>query len=294
MLKRFFARDRLVMAGLVILGFATVAAGFFSGRSTFQYALATDARKASAAWVEKAEFNLFIRQSRARPMRVGQHDVKIIAPDLLARFRRHAAQLDPEDIQIARSLHEETGLLAGIDLLFSSWISSLTDLLDENNHISRITHFTILDAKGRPVIRDGAMDASQLAQIIRSPLFRSEFHKALGMRTARVISDVNPLDGADAEFRKLLIIPVMEGLQVARVYTLLIDQSSAATMSKVALVAASMMTSLLIVLSYSIPAAVAFRRIRERWKAEDQIRFLAMHDPPHRAAQPGPVPAPHE
>jgi diguanylate cyclase (GGDEF)-like protein len=35
----------------------------------------------------------------------------------------------------------------------------------------------------------------------------------------------------------------------------------------------------LIVLGYSVPAAVAFRRIREKWKAEDQIRFLAMHDP---------------
>ena len=38
------------------------------------------------------------------------------------------------------------------------------------------------------------------------------------------------------------------------------------------------MTSLLIVLGFSVPAAIASRRIRERWLAEDQIRYLAMHD----------------
>ncbi len=37
-------------------------------------------------------------------------------------------------------------------------------------------------------------------------------------------------------------------------------------------------TSLLIVMGFSVPAAIASRRIRERWLAEDQIRYLAMHD----------------
>ncbi len=37
-------------------------------------------------------------------------------------------------------------------------------------------------------------------------------------------------------------------------------------------------TSLLIVMGFSVPAAIASRRIRERWLAEDQIRYLALHD----------------
>src|SRR5665811_2165669 len=37
-------------------------------------------------------------------------------------------------------------------------------------------------------------------------------------------------------------------------------------------------TSLLIVMGFSVPAAIASRRIRERWHAEDKIHFLAMHD----------------
>jgi diguanylate cyclase (GGDEF)-like protein len=31
-------------------------------------------------------------------------------------------------------------------------------------------------------------------------------------------------------------------------------------------------------MGFSVPAAIASRRIRERWHAEDNIRFLAMHD----------------
>jgi hypothetical protein len=43
---------------------------------------------------------------------------------------------------------------------------------------------------------------------------------------------------------------------------------------------ATLMTSLLIVLGFSVPAAIASRRIRERWLAEDQIRHLALHESP--------------
>jgi len=81
------------------------------------------------------------------------------------------------------------------------------------------------------------------------------------------------------EFQKGLVVPLLQGDKVARVYVLALDQSSAAALSKVALLTASTMTSLLIVLGFSIPALIAFRRTRERWKAEDKIRFLAMHDP---------------
>ena len=31
-------------------------------------------------------------------------------------------------------------------------------------------------------------------------------------------------------------------------------------------------------MGFSVPATIASRRIRERWLAEDQIRYLAMHD----------------
>jgi diguanylate cyclase (GGDEF)-like protein len=49
-------------------------------------------------------------------------------------------------------------------------------------------------------------------------------------------------------------------------------------MTNIALTVVTLTTSLLIVMGFSVPAAIASRRIRERWLAEDQIRFLALHD----------------
>ena len=52
------ARDRLVMAGLVILGLLTVVAGILSGRSTLNYVLARDAREAALSWAGAVNNNL--------------------------------------------------------------------------------------------------------------------------------------------------------------------------------------------------------------------------------------------
>ncbi len=49
-MKEVGARDRLVMAGLVLLGLVTVIAGVLSGRSTINYVLARDAREAALSW----------------------------------------------------------------------------------------------------------------------------------------------------------------------------------------------------------------------------------------------------
>ena len=52
------ARDRLVMAGLIILGLLTVVAGILSGRSTLNYVLARDAREAALSWAGQVNQNL--------------------------------------------------------------------------------------------------------------------------------------------------------------------------------------------------------------------------------------------
>ena len=52
------ARDRLVMAGLVVLGLLTVVAGVLSGRSTINYVLARDAREAALSWAGKVNSSL--------------------------------------------------------------------------------------------------------------------------------------------------------------------------------------------------------------------------------------------
>lgn len=278
MFRQFFDRDRLVMAGLIVLGIMTVAAGFVSGRSTFQYALSTDAQQASAQWVKRADEKI-LRQSRDGSDLFADQRAVVAAPDKLAEIREESAKFGEQDFRIARSIHEGPGLLAGIDTLFSGWITRLTRFLDADNHVSQIMNFALLDPNGDILIRSEGFDAGILRSTLTESAFLSEFYKSVGMQSTRIIDRFSMAGEEADEFHKALIVPIMSGNKVARVYMLEVDQSSAATMSKVALIAASMMTSLLIVLGYSVPAAVAFRRIRERWKAEDQIRFLAMHDP---------------
>ena len=276
MFKKFFARDRMVMAGLIVLGAVTVAAGFVSGRSTFQYALSTDARQAAAKWVETVEAELFKQQTLPGGSILDQ-GYTIAAPKLFSDFQARSASAT--ELHIARTAREESGLLAGIDRLFSGWITNLTNLLDADDHVSRIRNFALLQPSGRLVARSKGFDPKLLNKFLTGTRFQAELHKSLGTYSTRIFDKFTLPGQAVGEFQKGIIVPLLRGRKIARVYVLSIDQSSAATMSKVALVAASMMTSLLIVLGYSVPAAVAFRRIRERWKAEDQIRFLAMHDP---------------
>lgn len=52
------ARDRLVTAGLVVLGLLTVVAGVLSGRSTINYVLARDAREAALSWAGEVNNSL--------------------------------------------------------------------------------------------------------------------------------------------------------------------------------------------------------------------------------------------
>ena len=279
MLDRFFDRDRLVMAGLVVLGILTVLAGFGSGRATFQYALSTDARQASTQWVRDIERDLF-HEPVETPERLANHRVLVSEPAEFARLREHAQAGYREGAVSVRSVSTESGLLGAVDMLVSGWISRLTRFFDNDMYVSQVRNFALLNTRGTVMLRTAGLEPGVLHSLLSDSVFQSELHKAIGLRSTRFVDRSAHSDAPLNEFNKTLVMPILGADDtVERVYLFEIDQTSAATMSKVALIAASLMTSLLIVLGYSVPAAVAFRRIRERWKAEDQIRFLAMHDP---------------
>jgi hypothetical protein len=65
MLGEVAGRDRLVMAGLVVLGLLTVVAGVVSGRSTIGYVLNRDAREAALSEASKLDGNLGAHASYA-------------------------------------------------------------------------------------------------------------------------------------------------------------------------------------------------------------------------------------
>ena len=103
---------------------------------SFQYALSTDARQASTQWVEKIETRLFTNQRREICLISGQK-VVIVAPGKFSGYQAEARKTGTPELRIARSVNDKYGLLAGIDRLFSGWITELTRFLDADNHVSR-------------------------------------------------------------------------------------------------------------------------------------------------------------
>lgn len=278
MFRKFFARDRMIMAGLIVLGVLTVIAGFASGRTVFQYALSTDARYAASQWIGKVEDRLFAQHSSPAG-RISGQDIAIVAPKLFGDIQARARETRAYKLRIASPAPQGFGLLGGVDMLLSGWIASLTGYLDANDHVSKIRNFAVLEADGGLILRSSGFDPKALDSFLADTRFQAEFYKSLSTRSSRFI-DAFAMPGQPAsEFQKGLVVPLLQGDKVARVYILAVDQSSAAALSRVALLAASTMTSLLILLSFSVPALVAFRRTRERWETEDKLRFLAMHDP---------------
>jgi len=264
--------------GLIALGVLTVVAGFLSGQATFQYALSADARQVATQWVKSVDAELFSGRSDAHRLNPAGRFV-VLAPRKISEYREEIGKNGHDNFRIARSVHGDTGLLSSIDGLFSGWITNLTQILGSDSHVSNVGKFALLDSAGSVVIRSQDFKPDTVNALLEEDDLQSELHKAMGLLTTRVINDfAEPGQKPDA-FRKALIIPVIEGRKVSRVYVVEVDQSSAAPMSKVALVAASLMTGLLIVLGYSVPVVVAFRRFRERRKSDDKLRFLAMHDP---------------
>ncbi len=278
MFNKIFARDRLLKAGLIILGVVIVIAGFASGRSTFDYALTTDARQASARWIARTEEQLFDKGFK-QIKEISDRRVEVLAPRIYDGYKVQVKKDGLKKFKIARSIHEGFSLISGIDRLLSGWISNLTNLMDSEEHVSRVRNFALLDHSGYLVMRSSEYAQQDIQMLLSNSIFQSELYKAMGMQATRVIG-VHALPGQkNNRFRKTLIVPLISDHKISRIYVLDIDQSSAATMSKVAFIVASLMTSLLIVLGYSIPAAIAFRRISQRWKIDDQLRYLALHDP---------------
>ena len=279
MLRSFFFRDWIIVVGLVVLGALTITAGFFSGRATFEFALSTDARQASTQLVNRAEADLSATPAAGNTDAVAGMPVVVVAPKLLSRLREHAPGKEPGGAQIAWSVHGESSLLSIVDRYLSGWINSLTQVFDADHHVSEITNFAVLEPSGEVLLRSESFDPQALNALLNESRFRSELHTAMGLKSIRILKTTPAEAGQLDEFHKTLIVPLVHGDKTERVYVLDVDQSSAAAMSKVVLIAVSMVTSLLIVLGYMIPVVIAIRRIHERRRAEDQLRFLAMHDP---------------
>ena len=144
--------------------------------------------------------------------------------------------------------------------------------ISKDEFVSKLQGFAVLGADLTPLAVGGALSADALNTMLAQEESKQALAEAI--QDDAVVTAAMPGDG----HVRLAFVPATEDGKVARVYAFAVDQSAAAALTNLALTVVTLSTSLLIVMGFSVPAAIASRRIRERWLAEDQIRYLAMHD----------------
>ena len=269
MLGEFAARDRLIMAGLVVLGLLTVVTGVLSGRSTIVYVLNKDAREAVLSKATKLDASLSQQASSSTPPL--DDGFQLLDPSKLHQ-EFTAPQDQPAILPSAQSLDDSSHVLGGVERLILGWMASRSQR-PVDDHVSKVKGFALLDADKAPMLLGKDLSLTALNGLLAHADTAAAFASAVTDNTVTITS-ASDGDGV----HRVAFVPVSHDGKVERVYAFVVDQSAAAEMTNAALTAVTLTTSLLIVLGFSVPAAIASRRIRERWMAEDQIRFLALHD----------------
>ena len=105
------ARDRLVMAGLVVLGLLTVVAGVLSGRSTINYVLGRDAREAALSWA--GEINKSLSELGPHAPQLLGKGLEVLDPERLTSLGRMPASLpakstSKDDATLVEDLDRDT------------------------------------------------------------------------------------------------------------------------------------------------------------------------------------------
>lgn len=262
-------RDRWVMLGLVVLGLFTVVAAVLSGRSTINYALEVEAGNAAQAWGVDTEKRL--RAAVKSPADAPASDaIQVLEPEVLRQQFAREAGVTPSVPQAAAG-QRYRDLANRIDTM-TGGLFDIAPNAEKDEHVSKMGGFAVLDASGRPLAVGRGMTADAMAGILKRRDAQAAFASAVSER------EVTVAELPSGASNSIAFVPVAHGGNVARVYAFDVDQGAAAWLTNLALVVVTVTTCLLIIMGFSVPAAIASRRIRERWQAEDKIRYLAMHD----------------
>lgn len=268
-MSEFDTRDRWIMLGLVALGLFTVMAAVLSGRSAIDYALEVEAADAAKAWGTETDKRL--RGTLEGPEAIPTDDsLHILQPEALRQRLASGADEAPSVPEASVGVSHQ---------MFAERIRWLTGGLltadtggSSDDYVSKMDGFAVLTPRGETLAVGGGVAPGALSGKLGTETAKTALAEAVAQQKVAVSAV------PDRDRESLVFVPVTQGGKVSHVYAFDIDQSAAAALTDLALVVVTVTTSLLIVMGFSVPAAIASRRIRERWQAEDKIRYLAMHD----------------
>ena len=195
------ARDRLVMAGLVILGLLTVVAGVVSGRSAIDFALGKDARDAALSW--SAQIGKGLAPGASVDPTVLDRKVQILQPDRLRTGSPSKALTLPAGANFGNDV---PGLAGTLGL---GWILGHGGE-QRDEFVSQLEGFAVLSPQREALAVAGDLPAGKVPELFAKKEISSAFADAVAEKTVQIVA----LPGASAA--SVAFVPVLAGDTVDR------------------------------------------------------------------------------
>ncbi len=154
------ARDRLVMAGLVVLGLLTVVAGVLSGRSTINYVLARDAREAALSWA--GEINKSLSELGPHAPQLLDQSLEVLDAE---KFASQAGK--PASLPASSTSKDDFTLVEDLDRLTTGWLLGQISQ-SQSEFVSKLDGFAVLGADQEPLAAGGNLSPAALESHARA------------------------------------------------------------------------------------------------------------------------------
>ena len=156
------SRDRLVMAGLVVLGLLTVVAGVLSGHSTIDYVLGRDANEAALSWARQIDTALGGTAENSSAASSTRTFRSLTRPH--SRRISRAWRASPRAFPPIRASLSVAGLIEAIDRLTGGWALGRSNQL-KDDFVSKLDGFAVLNADEKPIATAGNLTSGKLASL---------------------------------------------------------------------------------------------------------------------------------
>ena len=152
------ARDRLVMAGLVVLGLLTVVAGVLSGRSTINYVLARDAREAALSWA--GDINKSLSELGPHAPQLLDQSLEVLDAD---KFASQSGK--PASLPASSTSKDDFTLIEDLGRQTTGWLLGQFSQ-SQSEFVSKLDGFAVLGADQAPLAAGGNLSPATLEGLL--------------------------------------------------------------------------------------------------------------------------------